>query len=145
MLFRSTFNLDSAIRDVADYAKAILNGLQSAWTQISALPVIANLNDDVKQTIVTSYRGVYNLMDSLRAATTKAEAQPIVEKIATYAMAGLSALAGIPGLPPTITVLISAAQIVLPVLQSLVGLVVATVEQIKAAPQAKAVLLAAPN
>lgn len=137
--------VDAGIKGMVEYGKAIHAGLKSAWAQIQTLPQVQALSPDIKNKIVDASKAVGNLLEELGAAQGVAAAQPIVGKLVTYAQAGLRGLGQIPGLPPTVTSLIGYAQIVLPVLQSLVGLAVATVEQVQAANQAKAALLAAPG
>lgn len=136
--------VDAGIKGMVEYGQAIYVGLRSAWAQIQTLPQVQALSPDVRSTIETAGKAVGDLLTALGAAQGVAAAQPIVAKLVTYAQAALGALGAIPGLPGTVTSLIAAAQIVLPVLQSLVGLAVATVEQVQAATKAKAELLAAP-
>lgn len=136
--------IDAVIKDTVEYGRAIYNGLRSAWFQIQELPQVQALSTETKDAIVNAGRAVGSLLDELGLARGVAQAQPIVAKIVTYAQAALRALGTIPGLPGTVTSLIAAAQIVLPVLQSLVGLAVATLGQVQAATEAKTILVTAP-
>lgn len=142
----ASFNqkIDAIIQGIIEYGQALYNGLKSMWLQIQPLPQIQNLDENIKSTITTGGKIVGDLLTSLSNVQNTAQAQPIVAKIMTYAQAVLSALITIPGLPPTVITLIGATQIVLPVLASLVGLAVATIAQVQAATEAKAILLSAP-
>ena len=126
--------VDAAIAGIVEYGQAIYVGLKSMWAQIQTLPQVQALSADTRATIVGSGKAVGDFLSGVAGPQSAAQAQPIVAKLVTYAQAALAALAGVPGLPVAVVGLIGAAQIVLPVLQSLVGLAVATVAQVQAAP-----------
>lgn len=136
--------VDATIKGLVEYGQALYTGLKSMWAQLQTLPQVQALSLETKTVISTSGKAVGDLLAALSGVQSVAAAQPIVAKLATYAQAALGALGGISGMPGTVVSLIAAAQIVLPVLQSLVGLAVATMGQVQAAAQAKAILLAAP-
>lgn len=139
------FTVDKGIAALVEYGTALYQGGRSMWLQLQASPLLSFVSDQVKSDISTTGRAIGAALNELKAAQSTAAAQPIVAKLGTYVRAVLAAFAKIPGLPPTIAVLIAAVQTVLPVLESLVGIGIATFQQIQDATQAKNTLLAAPQ
>lgn len=140
------FNVDKGIADLLAYGKALYNGAKSMWAQLQANPLTANLiSADNRNTITVTGRAIGAVLEELSAAQSTAQAQPIVAKLGTYVRAVLSAFVTIPGLPPAVLALLAAAQIVLPVLESLVGIGIATAQQVQDAVQARNALAAAPT
>jgi len=138
--------VDKNLADLLLYGKALFNGSKSAWAQLQASPAIMQfVSADTRNTITVTGRAIGAVLDELSAAQSTAQAQPIVAKLGTYVRAVLSAFGTIPGLPPTIAGLLALVQIVLPVLESLVGIGIATAQQVQDAVQAKNALLAAPT
>lgn len=110
--------VDKNVAIVAADAKIITNGLAGILPQLGALGI------GIPAEVATALASLQSVADSLGAATTVASAQPLVQKIETYVNTIVGALAAIPLIPPPISLVLQAASILLPVLETAVGLVI---------------------
>lgn len=106
---------------VAQDASLIATGLKGALANLGALN-IPGLTADKVMTIGLAVAGLQTVATSLLMATTTAVAQPLVQQIETDLNAIVGALAGLP-LPPPISTALQAAAILLPVIETAIGMV----------------------
>lgn len=134
--------IDRKLKSAAADAKVIASALKSVLAQISALD-IPRLTPQAITIAGTAIAGITQVADSLERATTIAAAQPLVEKLSTYAQAVVGALAAVP-LPKEINTALRAAVILIPVVELMVGLAANRLQaNDMTEDQARGVLLAA--
>lgn len=132
--------IDRAIKTVAKDAKLIAAGFKTVLAQLSALDIPA-LTPRVIEVSGIAIDGIVKVADALQGATTIAEAQKQVEKLITYAQAVTAALATLP-LPREVTTALQAAVILLPVIQTTIGLIANRLPETSEIDGARAVLTA---
>lgn len=118
-------SVNNGLAQVSSDATLIANGLAGALQNISALG-IPGLTADKVQTIGVAITSLKTVATSLAAATTQAQAQPLVTQIETDLNAIVGAVAGLP-LPPQISMPLQAAAILLPVIETAVNLAVSQI------------------
>lgn len=114
-------------QDVASAAQKAAILAQGARGLLSALVSagIRQLTPDIIAKCDVAIVGMSNVATSLAGAATKAAALPLVDKLATYVSAVLSALSTVmPFLPAPLRLAITAMQVLLPFIQTLVGMFV---------------------
>lgn len=130
------------LKIVVKNAKVIAGGLKGVLAQLGALNV-PGLTPAILAVVGTAVDGTIKVAGDLEAVTSLAAAQPLVEKIGTYVQTVVGALATLP-LPERVTTGLRAAAILLPVIETAVGLVANSAADPGMSPdQARAVLLAA--
>ena len=115
--------VDQVVVTVAADASTIANGLTGVLAQLGPLASTYGISGATMALIGTAVAGLQSVATQVSGATTAASAQPMVQKIETYVNTIVSALAGLP-LPPPISTALMAAAILLPVIESAVGLII---------------------
>ncbi len=109
-------NLAQIISDVS----LIANGIGSILPQLSSL---VGLSDAARSTIQDAIAGIKLVADQVKGIASTADGQPLIQRLETYLNAIVSALAMLP-LPPQISVILQAATVLLPIIETLVGLLI---------------------
>lgn len=110
------------ISNVVSDVQIIGDGLQGVFAQLGQLSLPA-LTPSIMSTVGNAITNLQKVAAALGAVNTTAAAQPLVKKIETYVNAVVSALAMLP-LPPPISTAIQAAAILLPIIETAVGLAI---------------------
>jgi hypothetical protein len=110
---------DKTVAAVASDISIIAAGLQGV---IGPLSAVVNIDPTTLATAKMAINGIADIAKAMSSVTDVAGTQPLVQKLETYLNMAVSALATVPLLPPTITIALQAASILLPVIESLVGL-----------------------
>lgn len=110
--------IDSSLATAVDYAKAVSGGVSAL---LNYLPVL-NVSTDVQSTIQTAVAGVNQVASDIGGVLTEAAAQPLAQKLATYAGTIVSALLAIPALPPVVMTILKALQVAIPAILSILGI-----------------------
>jgi hypothetical protein len=129
--------LDKNLADAIAKVKLVANGLQGVLSQLAAMPSLG-LPSNVLASIGNYVSLINGAATSMASVTTIAAAQPVVQKIETYLNALVTVAANF--LPPPIGTIVSAASLLLPIIEGLVGLVLAP-----SAPTARRASAAAPT
>lgn len=107
---------DSNVGKAAELAAEIAGGLAGAVAQL------APLNISVPSEVATALALLQTVAADIKTASSTAAQQPLVQKIESYVNTIVGALAVIPLIPPPISTILQAAMIVLPILESVVGM-----------------------
>lgn len=114
---------NQAVSVVAQDVAIIANGLQGTIPALNAAGVIpAEKVAGVSQAIAN----LQALSSALATTASLSAAQPIVQQVELDVNAIVSALVGIKGLPQNVTLALVAAQVLLPVVETAVGMVIST-------------------
>jgi hypothetical protein len=109
---------DSKLSLLVSDVTLIANGVSSLLPTIGS---IAGLSDTVKSTIQLAIDGIREVANQIKGVTSTAAGQPWIQKLETYLNAIVSALSMLP-LPPQVSVILQAATVLLPILETIVGL-----------------------
>ena len=114
--------IDTVLATVVADAQTIAGGLQGMLPQLGALN-LPGLTPAVMAIVGSAVADLQGVATSLQSVSAVASAQPLVQKIESYVNVIVSTLAALP-LPPPISTILVAASVLLPVLESTVGLIV---------------------
>lgn len=112
--------LDTTLATVAADTNTIALGLKGVLAQLGTLN-IPGLTTSVMATVGTAISSLQSVAAAIAGTTTTAAAQPLVQKIESYVNTVVGALALLP-LPPPISTALEAAAILLPLIETAVGL-----------------------
>ena len=126
-------DLNGALSAAATDAQTIAAGLSGAMASLSSLN-IPGLTPATVTKVQTAIAAIVTVSKSLSGATSTNSAQPLVQQLEGDVNAVVDALAGL-SLPAEISLPLQAAAVLLPVIESAVGL---AVSQISSATSAKA-------
>lgn len=113
---------DSGVGKIAQDVNILATGLNGVLTQLGNISILG-LTPAIMSTVGSAIASIQALAVSISTATSTAAAQPLVQKIETYVNTVVSALAVLP-LPPAIALALQAASILLPIIETAVGLLV---------------------
>lgn len=116
--------VDQDVVMVAADASTIANGLTGVLAQLGPLAATYGIPASTMASVSTAVAGLQAIAAQMSGVTTAAAAQPMVQKIETYVNTIVSALAAFPLIPPPISTTLTAAAILLPVIESVVGIVI---------------------
>lgn len=123
-----TFDVSTITSD----ANIIAGGLAAVDVQMGNLGVV----DPATMTkIGTALASIQDVAKALATASDKSTAQSLVGKLETYVNTFVNVAAGLPFLPPSITLALQAASILLPVIEVAVGLVLPSAAQYSSLPK----------
>jgi hypothetical protein len=117
----TTASVDAGLATAASDVATIAAALPAVLTQLGTLS-IPGLTPAIVATVGVAVSGIQTVASALSGAATAAAAQPLVAKVETYVNGIVTALAGLP-LPPPISTALTAASILLPVIEAAIGLV----------------------
>lgn len=123
---------NSNVATVAGYASTIAGGLKGALPTIAS---IAGINPATEATIATTVADLQVVAAQLQTAASASAAQPLVKQLEADINTVVAATATIQGLPPNVQLALQAAQVLLPPMEQVIGMVVPS----PAAARAKAV------
>lgn len=107
-------------KQVVDDVAAIAGGLQAV---LGPLSTIVGISPSTLATVSNLVSGITAVAQQVSAATTTSAAQPLVQQIEADVNAVVAALASLP-LPPQISMALMAAQVLLPLIEAAVNLVI---------------------
>jgi hypothetical protein len=120
--------IDQNVQNVISDVNILANGLRGMIPQLTALN-LPGLTSNVMGTVDAAIAGIQSVAAAVSAVTTTAAAQPLIQKIETYLNTIVGALAPLALLlPPPIGLIVTAATILLPVIEIAVGLLVNNVK-----------------
>jgi hypothetical protein len=102
------------VTTAATDVSTIATGLAGAFAGISGVPAA----------VTTALTDLSNEASALETASTQAQQQTDVQQVETDVNAIVKAASAIPGLPANVTVALTAAQVLLPVIEAAVNMVV---------------------
>lgn len=137
---------NQAIGQAAQDAATIAAGLKGSLTSLAALN-IQGLTPDKLQAVGLAVAGIQTVATALSMASSSSQARPLVQQLEADLNAVVDTLAGLP-LPPQISLPLQAAAILLPVIETAVGMAVTQLNPPAAAvamtaDQARAILIGA--
>jgi hypothetical protein len=103
-----------SVTSVATDVSTIANGLAGAFASIPGVP----------SAVSTALTDLSNAASAMATATTQSAQQTVVQQVETDVNAIVKAASAIPGLPAQVTVALTAAQVLLPVIEAAVNLIV---------------------
>lgn len=112
---------DQTVKIVATDVQLIANGLQGILPNLGTL---AGLSPESLATIANALADLQQVASAIAQTSTTAEEKPLVQKVEAYVNTIVSILAAIPLIPPPISTVLQAAAILLPIIETAVGLVV---------------------
>lgn len=110
-----------AVAVVAQDVAIIANGLKGA---LPALAVAAKIPAENMASINQAITSLETLSSVVASAASTTQALPAIQQVETDVNAIVAALVGIPGLPTNVTLALAAAQVLLPVIETSVGMIV---------------------
>jgi len=108
-------NLASVVADVQTVAagiKAILPQVANLGVPTDVLSTVSGIVDDI-ESVALQVAGVY----------TESNAKPLVERLSALVVGLAGALAAVPGLPPIVLTIVAAAQVLVPAIEKVLGIV----------------------
>jgi hypothetical protein len=117
--------VNSALSQVATDAQTLSAGLSGAMASLSTLN-IPGLTPTIIGRVQTAIASVVTVANALSGATSTNSAQPLVQQLEGDVNAVVDALAGLP-LPAEIELPLQAAAVLLPVIETAVGLAISQV------------------
>lgn len=133
---KGSSGLNTAISD----AQALANGL------VNELNALKALNNPTFNTYIAKIApiitDIQTVVTALSSANAIATAQPLIQQIETDVNSVVATVATIPGLPPQITLGFQAAAVLLPFIETAVGMVVSQIAQNNATTATPAVTAA---
>lgn len=112
---------NKTVAQVANDVNVIAAGLQGVLTQLGPM---TGINSDTLIKVSTAIAGIQSIAKSISQVSDVASAQPLVQQLETYLNTIVSVLAAVPFLPPPVTMALQAASILLPVIETLLGMFV---------------------
>lgn len=112
--------LDPTLAQVVADVKTVAAGVQAILPNVASL---AGISQDVVNTVTGIINDVVGVASQVAGAATEAAAKPLVQKLASYISALAAAVGAIPGLPPMVQMVIAAAEVLVPAIAQVLGIV----------------------
>lgn len=119
---QTTTPFDQTLAKVVSDVNILATGLKGVLTQLTTTNVLG-LTSTVLNTITTAISNIQAIAGAIGQVTSIAATQPLIQKIESYVNTVVAALAALP-LPPAIAMALQAASILLPIIETAVGLLV---------------------
>jgi hypothetical protein len=101
-------------------AQTLAAGLQAELPAIESVP---GVSASTVSLVKVALSDLQTEAAALSTSLTTTEAQPVVQKIEADVNAVVQAASGLPGIPPAVTSVLQAADVVLPIIEESVGLI----------------------
>lgn len=112
---------NTQIATIAGYASTIAGGLKGALPTIAG---VVGINPATETTIATAVGDLQVVAAQLQTAASASAAQPLVQQIETDVNTIVASAAKIQGLPSDVQLALEAAQVLLPPMEQVIGMVV---------------------